>query len=339
MTVTLVDANHCPGSVMFHFEGSFGQMLYTGDFKYSHDLYRNLSAAVPHLHVDHLYFDNTNWNKGNLSSREEAIDNIINIIENHPGHRILIGLYHVGKEYLLESISNELSTPISVSRKRHRVLKLVGFKGKVTTGNDSDIRVVDRWAVKKELELSVKDRPSVAIIPSGYVRKDESENPNIFTVPLSDHSSHDELCNFINIIKPKCITGITNYSDRLYSKVNVSNHRKIISQTLKPFRVLKRLLNKRRLPKSSIDYEDEECNRRKKEFQQRTCPWKKMKPRKSEIKIKRISCSHCQNRFPAEELKYNRNKDRIYSPGLCSKCDVALSQKLEILKREESKKR
>ena len=33
VSVTTLDANHCPGSAMFIFEGYFGRILYTGDFR------------------------------------------------------------------------------------------------------------------------------------------------------------------------------------------------------------------------------------------------------------------------------------------------------------------
>lgn len=32
LTVTLIYANHCPGSVMFLFQGYFGTIFYTGQF-------------------------------------------------------------------------------------------------------------------------------------------------------------------------------------------------------------------------------------------------------------------------------------------------------------------
>ena len=34
VTVTTLDADHCPGSAMFLFEGYFGSILYTGDFRW-----------------------------------------------------------------------------------------------------------------------------------------------------------------------------------------------------------------------------------------------------------------------------------------------------------------
>lgn len=45
MTVTCIDANHCPGSAMFIFQGSFGKVLYTGDYRYDAQLYRTLPNA------------------------------------------------------------------------------------------------------------------------------------------------------------------------------------------------------------------------------------------------------------------------------------------------------
>ena len=33
ITVTPIDAYHCPGSAMFLFEGYFGTILHTGDFR------------------------------------------------------------------------------------------------------------------------------------------------------------------------------------------------------------------------------------------------------------------------------------------------------------------
>lgn len=68
--VTLLDANHCPGSVMFLFEGETGTALYTGDVRAERswlNKQRQLqilfySSGQPRL-IDSLYLDTTFCNQ------------------------------------------------------------------------------------------------------------------------------------------------------------------------------------------------------------------------------------------------------------------------------------
>ena len=48
VTVTAIDANHCPGSAMFYFEGYFGRILYTGDFRCVSHACHTLVTCVSH---------------------------------------------------------------------------------------------------------------------------------------------------------------------------------------------------------------------------------------------------------------------------------------------------
>ena len=56
MTVTALDAAHCPGAVMFLFEGYFGRVLCTGDFRFAHP---GMLAPLCGRVVDVAYVDNT----------------------------------------------------------------------------------------------------------------------------------------------------------------------------------------------------------------------------------------------------------------------------------------
>ncbi len=54
-TVTAIDANHCPGAVLLLFEGYFGRVLCTGDFRYCPAIGRALAGCT----IDLAYIDNT----------------------------------------------------------------------------------------------------------------------------------------------------------------------------------------------------------------------------------------------------------------------------------------
>lgn len=70
ITVTLFDANHCPGAVMFLFEGYFGTYLYTGDIRFEKSVFEKYYELYPESYsneefvkcskkIDILYLDNT----------------------------------------------------------------------------------------------------------------------------------------------------------------------------------------------------------------------------------------------------------------------------------------
>ena len=51
----LFEANHCPGAVMFLFQGDQGTVLHTGDFRFKADMLDYFKD----IKIDYLYLDNT----------------------------------------------------------------------------------------------------------------------------------------------------------------------------------------------------------------------------------------------------------------------------------------
>lgn len=56
-SLTLIEANHCPGACMFLVEGAFGTLLHTGDFQYHPSIID--SSCLKRKRIDYLIIDNT----------------------------------------------------------------------------------------------------------------------------------------------------------------------------------------------------------------------------------------------------------------------------------------
>ncbi|XP_040922474.1 5' exonuclease Apollo [Toxotes jaculatrix] len=215
LVVTLLDANHCPGAVMFLFEGYFGSILYTGDFRYTPTMLREPCLRT-NTTIDVLYLDGTNCDPNRiLPSRQRATQQIKEIIRSHPNHNVVIGLYSLGKESLLLELAMEFKTWIEVSFERMETLKALELPDVFTTDPGAGrIRVVDQSAIcSATFQQWNKEQPTLGILPTS--RPLVSFHPNVHVVPYSDHSSYQELEDFVSALKPaslipiagKCVPG------------------------------------------------------------------------------------------------------------------------------------
>ncbi|XP_064905307.1 protein artemis isoform X1 [Columba livia] len=124
--VTLLPAGHCPGSVMFLFEGDKGTVLYTGDFR----LAKGEAARMELLHsgtgvkdIQSVYLDTTFCDPKfyHIPSREECLNGILELVRSWtsltPYHVVWLNCKAAyGYEYLFINLSEELGIKVHVNK-------------------------------------------------------------------------------------------------------------------------------------------------------------------------------------------------------------------------------
>ena len=217
MTVTLVDANHCPGAVMFFFEGYFGRILYTGDFRYNEEMMKRKPLCdLISEPIDVLYLDNTFCSpKCVFPARDAAVEEILNIVGEHPNEKIVIGLRTLGKEELIISLANRYNTMVKVSEDRYKTLELLGTTKRFTKDQDADchVEVVPLMQITRQnMDAWNRVTPTVAIIPTALFTalgfQPFQGQRDMFVVQYSDHSSYTELHRFVATVRPRSVIPI-----------------------------------------------------------------------------------------------------------------------------------
>ena len=222
--VTLIDANHVPGAVMFVFNGFFGNVIYTGDFRYTPSMCENqaLKQLIKWEDVDEVFLDNTYFfSKCTFGSRVEVIEKVISFIKQHDSHHIYIGANRLGKEHAFVKIAVALNERICVDKERLSIFQELELPDVFTMDpGNARIFIVNRNMLTKNFLISENQkRPTIGINLSALFYNWEDNCPyhnsevwDMYFFEYSDHSSYQEIIDFIKILKPKKVVPIVNSS-------------------------------------------------------------------------------------------------------------------------------
>ena len=217
--VTLIDANHVPGAVMFIFRGYFGNVLYTGDFRYSEEMFENTTLRQLELweDMDELYLDNTYFfSKCTFGNRSEVVEKLISFLKHYDAHHIYIGARRLGKEDAFVKIALALKEKICVDKDRLLIFRELEMPDVFTTDPEqARIFVVQQNMITKNfLSAENMKRPTIGVwLTALFYNWDDSpfENCEVYDLNIfeySDHCSHPEIIKFVERLKPKKVIPI-----------------------------------------------------------------------------------------------------------------------------------
>jgi DNA cross-link repair 1A protein len=242
VTVTCLDANHCPGAVMFFFEIGRKQILHVGDFRWSRDVMLHGPSSSPlqkiasqKMKLDELYLDTTYCNeKYALPSQATAIKATITMFENelerckgNSSKRTLhlFGAYTIGKEKIYLSVAEHFGLKVYVDKSRYRILSALDLPKECMKLLTTSKEFASIWVVPMS-HLNMKKMPEYfgianskpfapaydrivgyrptgwSITRSGIISSRNRGNLAIHSVPYSEHSSFPELVDCLACLKP-----------------------------------------------------------------------------------------------------------------------------------------
>ncbi|KAJ3678068.1 hypothetical protein LUZ60_001871 [Juncus effusus] len=240
-SVSAFDANHCPGAVMFLFEGVFGNILHTGDCRLSPECIQNLplkylaKRGKETIHkLDFIFLDCT-FSRCflPLPSKQSAIQQVISCIWKHPNAPfIYLACDLLGHEEILIQVSETFGSKIFVdSAKYPKCYRALSHTAPQIISNDpsSRFQIIGFPGLRKNAESAILNSFKNLQSPPLFIRtstqwyamqsKNKSPNP-ILTEALQDeigihhicfsiHSSRDELESFLELLQPKWVVSTT----------------------------------------------------------------------------------------------------------------------------------
>jgi len=264
--VTLIPSGHCIGSIMYYrlmpkfllnfnslfilyrflFEGLFGTVLYTGDFRIAQGDSKKLKAFKLNPHhpdygfksIDHIYLDCTFCyrNAKDLPMRDECMELIFTHVKDWiikgPEFKIFLSLAaRFGSEFIFVELNKRLGIRVHVSKLKYDIYKqfpeiaaAVTLNGKDTPihacsdSNKCSLKIpcmADRGLQVRPIRPTTQwhlykniSEKNAAVKDQGFIR-----------VLFSMHSSLEEIQDLIHCLKPGKITPISKPDVILLSQI------------------------------------------------------------------------------------------------------------------------
>ena len=235
--VTIIDAFHCPGAVIFLFELPDGKkIVHTGDFRYNAETMENCEQLLGFKGCNSLYLDTTYCNTRHVfPKQDESISYIVKTVSSELNTEItatrpwpciiLISTYVIGKEKILEQVARAAGGfKLYVDERKQGILSCLDIDMDIFTrdSESTPIHVVkwnflgETWPYFRPNFVDAKKyaeqygaKRVVAFVPTGWVSPKTPEdtfkvvskgNVCIHLVPYSEHSSYQELLDFVTCL-------------------------------------------------------------------------------------------------------------------------------------------
>uniref|UniRef100_A0A8C2VRU6 Protein artemis n=1 Tax=Chinchilla lanigera TaxID=34839 RepID=A0A8C2VRU6_CHILA len=229
IVVTLLPAGHCPGSVMFLFQGDNGTVLYTGDFR----LAKGEAARMELLHsggrvrdIQSVYLDTTFCDPRfyQIPSRGECLSGILELVQSwitrSPYHVVWLNCKAAyGYEYLFTNLSEELGVQVHVD-KLDMFRNMPDILQHLTTERSTQIHACRHPKAEEYYQwnklpcgLTSKNKiplHTISIKPSTMWFGERSRKTNVivrtgessYRACFSFHSSYSEIQDFLRYLCP-----------------------------------------------------------------------------------------------------------------------------------------
>ena len=233
---TFIDANHCPGAVMIVFDGipgGTGPVLATGDCRFHPDMKTDphlvsLASQRPAVMLDTTYCSPNHVFPPQCEVLA-AVRDSVKAESFNPRVLFLFGTYTIGKERVFFEAARALGKKVYVGKQKRAVLDALGSAidaadmDLVTTDDQAtNLHVVPMgstgFARMKTILRYYKNRYDtvVAFKPTGWTFESARKHARAtkrtqrgsmiqYSVPYSEHSSFEELREFVKFLKPRAV--------------------------------------------------------------------------------------------------------------------------------------